>query len=406
MVAWTAPEDDGGEAIAAYDLRYIRSDATDKADAHWTVEDGVWTGSGSLEYVVTGLGSDAEYDVQVRAVNAMDSGPWSATVTGTTAPPPVPTDPCVTALGTLTGTVTETGGWASGCESTNRSGSYAHFYTFTLEEETEVTIELTSEEDTYLFLLQGEGRDGTVDEENDDIESGVNTNSRITKTLAAGDYTVEATTYSAATTGEFTLSITGPEEDTSMPAPTDSCVTALGTLTGTTSRSGAWADDCDSTNKSGSYARFYTFTLEEETEVTVELTSEEDTYLFLLQGEGRDGTVDEENDDIESGVNTNSRITKTLAAGDYTVEATTYSAATTGEFTLSITGPEEDTSMPAPTDSCVTALGTLTGTTSRSGAWADDCDSTNKSGSYARFYTFTLEEETKVTIDLTSEEDT
>jgi hypothetical protein len=87
--------------------------------------------------------------------------------------------------------------------------------------------------------------------------------------------------------------------------------------------------------------RIHAFTLEEETEVTIELTSEEDTYLFLLQGEGRDGTVDEENDDIESGVNTNSRITKTLAAGDYTVEATTYSAATTGEFTLSITGPEQ-----------------------------------------------------------------
>ena len=217
MVAWTAPEDDGGEAITAYDLRYIRSDATDKADDNWTVETGAWTGSGSLEYTVTGLTDDTEYDVQVRAVNAMDSGPWSATVTGTTAPPPVPTDPCVTALGTLTGTVTETGGWASGCESTNRSGSYAHFYTFTLEEGAEVTIDLTSSEDAYLFLLRGAGRDGAQVDSNDDA-TGDTRNSQIVETLATGSYTVEATTYSVGATGDFDLSVTGPAATTTPPS--------------------------------------------------------------------------------------------------------------------------------------------------------------------------------------------
>ena len=159
VVTWTAPADNGGETITAYDLRYIRSDAADKADGKWNLETEVWTGSGSLEDTVTGLTHDTEYDVQVRAVNSVGNGAWSATVTGTTMPAP---DPCVTALGTLTGTVTETGSWADDCDSVNRSGSYAHFYTFTLEAETEVTIDLTSEEDPFLYLLQGEGRDGTV----------------------------------------------------------------------------------------------------------------------------------------------------------------------------------------------------------------------------------------------------
>ena len=81
---------------------------------------------------------------------------------------------------------------------------------------------------------------------------------------------------------------------------------------------GEWTSDCASTNQSGSYARFYTFTLEEETEVTVELTSEQDHYLFLLQGWGIDGAVEAENDDIETGVDTNSRLVETLPAGTYT----------------------------------------------------------------------------------------
>ena len=257
MVAWTAPEDDGGEAIAAYDLRYIRSDASDKADDNWTVQTSVWTGSGILEYTVTGLTHDTEYDAQVRAVNAVDSGPWSATVTGTTAPPPVPTDPCVTALGTLTGTVTETGGWASGCESTNRSGSYAHFYTFTLEEGAEVTIDLTSSEDTYLFLLRGAGRDGAQVQNNDDASNDTR-NSQIVETLAAGSYTVEATTYSGgryrglspcpspgqgATTDDSVCHAHAATRDScGRSRPEDDCVLTLVTLMAMGQPEGEWAE--------------------------------------------------------------------------------------------------------------------------------------------------------------------
>ena len=77
------------------------------------------------------------------------------------------------------------------------SGSYARFYTFTLEEETKVTIDLTSEEDTYLFLLDGADKDVEFRFENDDV-SDDDRNSRISEALEAGTYTVEATTYNAA----------------------------------------------------------------------------------------------------------------------------------------------------------------------------------------------------------------
>ena len=59
-----------------------------------------------------------------------------------------------------------------------------------------MTIDLTSAEDTYLYLLEGMGRDGMVLHENDDVVPGTDTNSRIQKTLMAGTYTIEATTYS------------------------------------------------------------------------------------------------------------------------------------------------------------------------------------------------------------------
>ena len=53
-VTWKAPSDTGQGSISAYDVRYIRSDAADKADGNWTVQDNAWT-SGALQYTAIGL---------------------------------------------------------------------------------------------------------------------------------------------------------------------------------------------------------------------------------------------------------------------------------------------------------------------------------------------------------------
>ena len=76
----------------------------------------------------------------------------------------------------------------------------------TLSAEAEVTIDLTSSVDTYLYLRSGSSTSGTALHSNDDIVSG-NTDSRIVATLAAGTYTIEATTYSPNTTGSLTVSV-------------------------------------------------------------------------------------------------------------------------------------------------------------------------------------------------------
>ena len=328
-------------------------------------------------------------------------------VNPTSGPPPA-TDSCFQSLGALTAAVTRSSAWTGDCASTHRGGRHARFYSFTLSQRTEVEINLTSSQDTFLYLLRGADANGAEVTDNDDVESG-NTNSRITRTLAAGTYTIEATTYGEGVTGDFTLSIV-PAGTTAPPPATDSCFQSLGALTAALTRNASWTGDCASTHRGGRYARFYSFTLDQRTEVQIDLTSSQDTFLYLLRGADANGAEVTDNDDVESG-NTNSRITRTLAAGTYTIEATTYGEGVTGDFTLSIvpagtTPPPQ----PPPADACeyILTAGDAAAPSggSISGQWTGDCASTNRAGSYARYYTVTLPTASEVTITLESSVDT
>ena len=102
--------------------------------------------------------------------------------------------------------------------------------------------------------------------------------------------------------------------------------------------------------EAATYARYYTFSLSEATEVTIWLESSTDPYLYLREGTGADGTVLCENDDYGSGVtgaqcssidssldsNTDSGMVASLSEGTYTIEATTFEEGATGNFTLAI----------------------------------------------------------------------
>ena len=364
--------------------------------------------SGNTDSRVVATLAAGTYTIEATTYNASTTGSFTLTVTpaGGTDSSPGSADSCVESLGSLSEAISMTGSWTSDCSSDSRTGSYAQYYSFTLGQETQVTIDLMSAEDTYLYLLRGPGRDGAEAASNDDIESG-NTDSQVVATLAAGTYTIEATTYNASTTGSFTLTVTPSQESTETPTPAaDNCVDDLGSLATAVSRNGSWSSDCTSENRDGSYAQFYSFTLGQETQVTIDLTSTEDTYLYLLAGSGRDGAEAASNDDIESG-NTDSQVVATLAAGTYTIEATTYDADTTGSFTLTVTPSQESAESPTPAaDNCLEDLGSLAAAVSRNGSWTSDCTSENREESYAQFYSFTLGQETQVTIDLMSDEDT
>ena len=96
-------------------------------------------------------------------------------------------------------------------------------------------------------------------------------------------------------------------------ASADACLEPLGMLPHTVS--GAWASDCDSEGQANNYARYYTFTLSEETRVAIYLTSTRDTYLYLRQWEGKTCRSLHDNNNVGRG-NINSRIEETLADGD------------------------------------------------------------------------------------------
>ena len=74
-IAWSAPADDGGETITAYDLQHRETAAAGEAEAAWTLVEDMWTtGGGALSYTLTGLEEGVSYDLQLRAVNSEGDG--------------------------------------------------------------------------------------------------------------------------------------------------------------------------------------------------------------------------------------------------------------------------------------------------------------------------------------------
>lgn len=85
------------------------------------------------------------------------------------------------------------------------------------------------------------------------------------------------------------------------------------------------------------YARYYTFTLTETTDIEISMTSTDvDPYLVLLSGTGWEGEILAEDDDGGDGFN--ALILMTLDPGDYTIDAETASSEETGAFTLTLNG--------------------------------------------------------------------
>ena len=86
-VFWTGLDAIDGEPVTSYDLRYIRSDATDRSDGSWEVRASIWPpGDGVLAFELSGLVNDVSYDIQLRAVAGTTTGPWSTTQTVTPRP--------------------------------------------------------------------------------------------------------------------------------------------------------------------------------------------------------------------------------------------------------------------------------------------------------------------------------
>jgi serine protease len=177
-------------------------------------------------------------------------------------------------------------------------------FKLSLSRETTVQFNLTSANtDTYLYLLSASG---SLMAEDDD--SGGGTNSRITRTLPAGNYLLVAGTFYSSQAGDFALSST--QGDLSAFAH------------------GAWSSS-GGRNPASNFNPRFVLDIKEPSTVGLNLVSNLDTYLYVLD---QSGNVLYSDDD--SGNNTNSRLKLNLAAGEYVVVAATFGSGQSGSFEL------------------------------------------------------------------------
>ncbi len=299
-----------------------------------------------------------------------------------------------------------TGQWSSECQSQAAGRGFARYYTFTLGQQSQVTIDLESSLDTFLYLRRGELTSGTALGENNDVDPGVNTDSRIVATLSAGTYTIEATTHYPDQAGAFTLTVSGldsesPTEPDTVGGSADPCAD---TISGNGVFSREWASGCQSHVAGRGFARYFTFTLDRQFQVTIDLESDVDSYLYMRSGAARSAGILHENDDVEPRVDTDSRIVATLSAGTYTIEATTYYPDQAGSFNLTVSGLDSESPKEPDTDggSADPCADTISGNGIFSREWASGCQSQVAGRGFARYFTFTLDRQSQVTIDLES----
>ncbi|WP_422379924.1 PPC domain-containing protein [Marinicellulosiphila megalodicopiae] len=190
-------------------------------------------------------------------------------------------------------------------------------YRLTLTESTGVTIDLSTNDDAFLMLLDDEFN---LIDSNDDYQG---LDSRIERVLAPGVYYIEATTLSSGVSADFNLSVFETVE-------VEISKTEINVIEVNESALGYWVSSGGSiVNSTGN--QVYRLDLAQTTNIVIDLTAlNNDTYLMLLDSE----FALIESDDGGSGLN--SQISQTLLAGTYYIEAATLSSDESGEFTLSV----------------------------------------------------------------------
>lgn len=207
-------------------------------------------------------------------------------------------------------------------DETRSNGSYSDSYTFIADRGDATIVDLRSGEfDTYLTVVSPSGEEFS----NDDYEASFDRSLVSIPRTETGRYEVIVSSFAQGESGGYTLEIT---TDT---RPLDSINQQI---------SGVLLDE-DSAFSDGEYFDTYEFEGRPGQVVTLDLRSDDfDTYLVLRQPNGEQLV----NDDAEG---SNSQIITTLPeAGIYEVIVSTFAAAETGEYRLSIEENAEQAATP------------------------------------------------------------
>ena len=218
-INWDPPADNGGSRITSYDLRYIRSDSPLTTYFAW---DYVNIVSGAdLTYTIERLTDSTQYDLQVRARNAVGEGDWSDTWVETTA---VSADATLSAL-TLGGVTL-----APKFDRTEYSYTAAVGYTVT-----SITIAGTGNR-TGASLAFLDADDNTIvdaDATTDGLQAGLDVGENVIKIKVTAPDDIAVQTY--------TITVTRTEEDRSLsPSATDPAAAFASTASYDVQFMGSW----------------------------------------------------------------------------------------------------------------------------------------------------------------------
>ena len=335
---------------------------------------------------------------------------------------------CFTHHGALpAGDTSISGSWDGACASTNRSGGYGRFYAFTLTQRTRVQINLTSSENTYLYLLNGADSGGTVVDEDDDSGSG--NNSHLDLTLEAGTYAIEATTFRQGITGNFSLTINlAAEVVFTLTADPQADLDKLAELQAELEQQEAELNNDDPNppiqiallemlrrvdhaaifvvepdHDDNRYrARFNLAVLGSGDDVTVTVTVRAEKDITVLDSDALLGSRYNQEGDLEGSLTV--RITdaglrafiisgECLAEGGFAVIRIEDEDLRMVDEGAILCDPRAIGAIPEPPPLCIQdlpAFSPLPGVSPIEGQWASDCRSEHLPGRYARYYTFTL----------------
>ena len=291
--------------------------------------------------------------------------------------------------------------WQSNCQSITRidnSDPYnpkpalANYYTFTLNRDADIRIQLDPEHENYnrrFNLIEGSAY-GTI----------INSNQyRTLETrLVAGTYTVEASyLYGSSFTYQVAFNDIAINNQCSQPISTGTPI-----LDG-------WISACESINRDiidpyntipgeGHRTKYFTFSLQDDTDIRIDVDSTVNTYIYILSGTG-EFAVPYENFNSET-------VTTSLPQGDYTIEVTTYERYAPGQFSI-----ELNTYSNAGGCSQDLNLGSMI-----SGSWSSDCEIRSwldsngdpyqgEGPERANYYRFTLTEAKEVRFRLAGQND-
>ena len=290
--------------------------------------------------IVKELEAGKTYTIEARTYREGYEGPFTLTVTvagETVGPPPMAGDCGITEITTYGVPVIES--WSNDCQSQVTADRNARYYKFTLAEDAEVTIELRADADEpVLHLRDGEFKTGTEIAKHEGFQDEGYKRAEIVQDLEAGKtYTIEARTYREGYEGPFTLTVTVAGATGGL-VPTG-CQPADIAPNGAP-LPGTWGADCLSDARQGRQARYFQFALAASADITVLLESNDaEPVLYLRQGPGVTSGNPIAINEGEAEYNYRRAIIRqTLAPGTYTVEATTYNADETGNFTLTVSG--------------------------------------------------------------------